>query len=84
MDENPIKVDSQILSVHVEPELPQPIKTPVSFTFANDDVSLFFCLFFFFIFFIFLIEHIYYIALYLCCTLMGSLEVLNVEVFLMN
>lgn len=39
-DENPIKVDSQILSVHVEPELPQPIKIPVSFTFANDDVSL--------------------------------------------
>ena len=45
MDENPVKVDSQVLSVHVEPELPQPIKVPVSFTFANDDVSLFFDVF---------------------------------------
>lgn len=39
-DENPIKVDSQILSVHVEPEMSEPITVPVTFTFANDDVSI--------------------------------------------
>jgi len=40
IDENPIKVDSQILTVHVDPEISQPMKLPVTMTFANDDVML--------------------------------------------
>lgn len=39
IDEDPIKVDSQLLSITMEPDLPKPLKTPIVMTFANDDVS---------------------------------------------
>ena len=39
VDENPIKVGSQLLSMSIDPPINKKLKQPVSITFANCDVS---------------------------------------------